>query len=328
MNIDTAITRCIKKAQNMRAVTTARSYGTALNAFKKYLIANDVDPKTCSVDDLDMDTFIFYQSWLSQQGYSKSTAGVYIYGVQYFLEWLVIDGHITPDYQQTLRYRDSINQIQRQKEKKLPRWPKQDDVDKMLQAARDRTGVDSPIYDRDIAVIEALASSGARVSELAGLSIKDIDTEDMSAIVMGKGKVQRRTYFNRSTIKALKEYWTVRGSCHPNDPIFARHDRKAGKKKIKFLGVRSIQNIVDSVCDTAGIDRGKFSPHYFRHGFGIRALRETGNLALVQDLMGHASPQATRIYAKIYPDDLRDAYRKIFDKDKNTDNPDNLRDVG
>ena len=64
------------------------------------------------------------------------------------------------------------------------------------------------------------------------------------------------------------------------------------------------------VMEIAGID--KFTPHYFRHAFAIRMLSETGNLALVQDLLGHADPAATRVYAKIYPEDLRDAHHKIF----------------
>ena len=63
----------------------------------------------------------------------------------------------------------------------------------------------------------------------------------------------------------------------------------------------------------AGIDKGKFTPHYFRHAFAINMLRETGNLALVQDLLGHANPQSTRVYAKIYPDELRDAHHKVYE---------------
>jgi site-specific recombinase XerD len=312
MKISAAIDRCLRRAKNIRAQTTARSYGTALRAFKEYIEAEGMDPED-DIDQLNMDTFIFYQSWLSVQGYSKQTIGVYIYGVRYFLEWLVIEGHILPNYQEMLRYNSSINEIQKKKEYILPRWPKSEDVERMLKAARDRNGIDSPVYERDIAIIESLASSGCRVSELAGLTIKDMDLEDKSAIVMGKGKRQRRAYFNGRTINALINYWKVRGNRSPNSPFFMRHDRAAVAKEDKTLSVRSIQNVVDNVAMIAGIERGNFSPHYFRHAFAIKALRETGNLALVQDLMGHQTPQATRIYAKIYPDDLRDAYRNIFD---------------
>jgi site-specific recombinase XerD len=312
MTIDNAIIRCVKQAKNKRAQTTARSYRTALNAFREYLESEQIDLDS-DVSNLTMDLFIFYQSWLADQGYSKQTIGVYIYGVRYFLEWLVIRGDMVPNYQETLRYSKSINDLQARKEYVLPRWPKSDDVDRMLKAARDRTGIDSPVYERDIAIIECLASSGCRVSELAGLLVKDLDLEDKSAIVMGKGKRQRRTYFNTRAIDALIDYWKARGNHTPNSPIFMRHDRAAAAREDKSLSVRSIQNVVDSVAMTAGIERGNFSPHYFRHAFAIKALRETGNLALVQDLMGHQTPQATRIYAKIYPDDLHKAYKDIFD---------------
>ena len=87
------------------------------------------------------------------------------------------------------------------------------------------------------------------------------------------------------------------------------HDTGIGKK-ISHLTTASIRDIVNEVKMASGIEN--FSPHYFRHAFAIKALRETGNLALVQDFLGHASPSATRVYAKIYPDDLAAAHQKIF----------------
>jgi site-specific recombinase XerD len=72
--------------------------------------------------------------------------------------------------------------------------------------------------------------------------------------------------------------------------------------------------VVDSIAKLAGIDPAHWSPHYFRHAFAIEALRKTGNLATVQDLLGHSSPHSTRIYAKIYDEDLEAAYRDVFDR--------------
>lgn len=91
--------------------------------------------------------------------------------------------------------------------------------------------------------------------------------------------------------------------------MFARHDKGAGKKRLPVT-TATVRNVVDQVSKIAGIDQ--FTPHYFRHAFAINALEQSGNLALVQDLLGHKSPQTTRMYAKIYDEDLRAAHHRIF----------------
>jgi len=167
----------------------------------------------------------------------------------------------------------------------------------------------SPRRERNIAVVEFLASTGCRNDEICKLKIKDITDDCTSAIVMGKGRKERRVFINQKTRDALRNYWLVRGYREGNHPVFARHDTGIGKK-ISHLTTASIRDIVNEVKMASGIEN--FSPHYFRHAFAIKALRETGNLALVQDFLGHASPSATRVYAKIYPDDLAAAHQKIF----------------
>jgi len=91
--------------------------------------------------------------------------------------------------------------------------------------------------------------------------------------------------------------------------LFCRHDKGAGVKA-KPITTTTIRDIVKVISNIAGVK--PFSPHYFRHAFAIRMLQETGNLALVQDLLGHDDPGSTRVYAKIYQDDLKKNYRKVF----------------
>lgn len=214
-------------------------------------------------------------------------------------------------YQETVRYQNAVKRSHRRHEDRLPRWPQRDDVDLMLKAVREHNEK-SPIKERNIALLEMLASSGCRISEVLNLDIKDIDLVNRSAVVTGKGSKDRRVFFSQAAIDALVAYWEIRKSSMPTDPAFARHDKGAGKKRMKRINTVTARNVVREIAMIAGIDPTKFSPHYFRHAFAIRVLAETDNLALVQDLLGHASPNSTRVYAKIYPEDMRAMHNKIF----------------
>jgi site-specific recombinase XerD len=308
MDIKKALQECMLDAEGSRAEHTARAYKYALRLFQEYLEENKVktsDP----ISSITLTHFIRYPGWLARQDYSKRTISLYVSGANFFLEWLVIQGILEPSYSETIRLKAATKSASSMREYPLPRWPKRGDVDKMLEAVH-QLNESSPRLERDIALIEVLACTGCRANEVAQLSVRDINLIERSAIVTGKGKKQRYVFFNKSAIEALKAYWVARGYSAKDDPVFARHDKGAGKKHLKIT-TRTIQKVVNDVLMLAGID--KFSPHYFRHGFAIKTLNETDNLAMVQDLLGHASPHSTRVYAKIYPEDLQRMHRKVFD---------------
>lgn len=216
-----------------------------------------------------------------------------------------------PDYSQSLRIEKSYRETLRKRETKMPRFPEKHDIDKMRTSVRD-TKQPSPRLERDIALIETLSSTGCRISELTKLNISDVDVVNKTAVVTGKGSKERRVYFGSEAITALQKYWRARGFESPSDPVFCRHDRGSGKKTAKRMTSTTARNIIKYVAMVAGVDPNKISPHYFRHDFAIKMLRSTQNLALVQDLMGHADPKATRVYAKIYPDELKAAHEKMY----------------
>jgi site-specific recombinase XerD len=97
-------------------------------------------------------------------------------------------------------------------------------------------------------------------------------------------------------------------------PVLARHDRRAGSK-ILPLSTRSVQNILMELASQAGIlERFHLTPHTLRHFFATEFLSETGDLALTQYALGHASPTTTRIYAQTKREDYRRAHRGVFDE--------------
>lgn len=309
MNIHKAITECLETAFAIRAYETAKTYKSGLDWFAK-MLAEDRDLQTADVTAVTMKDFTRFPVWLrKEKKFAKATVRVYLAGARNFMRWLTTNEYLLPDYAATVRYQDAVKEVGLMRESKLPRFPERDHVARMQEAVR-ILPYKSPRRERNLAMIEFMACTGCRVSEMTNLTISKFSPDYSSAIVTGKGKKERRVFLSEAARELLLDYWKVRGAALlPTTPAFSRHDKGAGKR-VSMLTTAAVRQMVEEVSNMAGIDN--FSPHYFRHAFAIRVLGETGNLALTQDLMGHKTPAATRNYAKIYPDELRKAHEKIF----------------
>ena len=304
MDIQAAITHCLDELS--LAPKTKVNYKQGLARFVDYLATHKISASD-PVEKITADHFIYFPPWMAK-GYTKASINCFQAAAQQLLKWLVIGNYIEPTYRDTVRLNLSMRRARSKHESKLPRFPKRDEVAKMVKAARESKET-SPRRERTIALIEFLASSGCRISEALQLLVKDIDTKNRTAVVVGKGNKERRVWFSTDAVVAIKSYWSIRKSAAPNDPVFARHDRRVGKS-LKRMTPQGAELNVKKIADAAEIEH--FTPHYFRHAFAIKALSETSNLALVQDMLGHSNPSSTRVYAKIYPEDLAAAHREIF----------------
>jgi integrase/recombinase XerD len=239
MDIQTAINGCL--ADLSLAPNTQRSYRNGLKNFLHYLAQEHISP-TDEITALSVDRFIGFMPWLDGR-YSKQTAGVYLSGARALMNYLMIQGVLSLSYQDANRFQMATKRSHSRHEEKLPRFPAKDDADRMLAAAR-IYHEDSPRKERNIALVELLASSGCRISEVIALNVQDIDIVNRTAIVMGKGSKERQIFFSASAAEALKAYWRVRRAWQPTDPIFARHDRGAGHKRVKRMTTTTARTIV------------------------------------------------------------------------------------
>lgn len=313
--ITESITHCIEYAQSIRSGHTARAYQMGLSHFSDYLRTLKIDPDQEPCNTVTMAHFAQFPAYLAGRGYSKKTVNVYLSGTQFYLYRLVSDYVIDPSYSESIRQKDSYRMARSKREFKLPRTPQRGAVEKIIAAARsmswsDNEGMNELLHHRNYALILFLASTGCRNNEVATLKIKSIDLEDHSAVVMGKCSKERRVFFSEDAAFALEEYWKIRGFRGVNNYAFSPHAKNT--KPTDKLTTKSVRTIVEAAADAAGLERGTFTPHYFRHAFAIKMLNKTGNLALVQDLMGHSDPAATRVYAKIYPEDLHKAHKEVY----------------
>lgn len=147
---------------------------------------------------------------------------------------------------------------------------------------------------RDIVILELLFSTGARVSEIAGLSKSNINLESGSITIRGKGDKERVIQIcNRETIDLLKHYYK----------LYKQSIEKAGNYfLINRLGHKlsdqSIRTIVKKLAGTAGINR-HITPHMFRHSFATLLLEKDVDIKYIQSLLGHSSIMTTQIYTHV-----------------------------
>jgi integrase/recombinase XerC len=159
---------------------------------------------------------------------------------------------------------------------------------------------------RDTAILETLYSSGARISELAGLDEGRLDLLSGMVTVLGKGKKTRLCPLGGPACRALRaaldqahDLWPAQRA-RRRDPVF--RNRNGGR-----LTTRSIERIFKRALRGAGLDPA-LSPHTLRHAFATHMLDAGADLRSVQELLGHASLSTTQIYTHVTVERLRKVY--------------------
>ena len=187
----------------------------------------------------------------------------------------------------------------------LPRVLTADEAAELCRHAGSVAEEDDPVGLRDHALVELLYATGARVSELVGLDVDDVDAERRTLRVHGKGGRDRVVPFGVPAGDAI-DRWAMSGR-----PRLAG----TGSGKALFLGVtgrrlgvRQARERVNRLSVAAGIDR--ISPHGLRHSAATHVLDGGGDLRSVQELLGHATLATTQIYTHVSVARLRAAYSR------------------
>ena len=283
---------------------TKRAYTTGLKVFIGYLKKNGI-AMASPIEALRPDLFIGYPAWLSM--YSKETLGVYLSGVRSFMNWLTINGYLEMTYSQNVRWHMAVKESGSKHGSRLQKFPKADDAERMIAAVKSMPGYRLEKL-RNIALVLFLASSGCRNEEATLLHVRDLNLDECSTSVIGKGDKERLVFFSKETAEAIRTYLDGR-QASPDEPLFIRHDKRISTT-IEAISTNAVRDVVKAVAEYAEVKQ--FTPHTFRHSFAIFMLEKTHNLAQVQDLLGHANPETTRLYATIPSAKLQASYREAM----------------
>ena len=189
----------------------------------------------------------------------------------------------------------------------IPKPLTEEQVSSLLDAV---TGIE-PLETRDRALLEMLYATGARISEVVGLSIGDINLDDKLVLLYGKGAKERLVPFGGVAQTAIEE-WFGRGG---RERLVPAQWQKRGDAEAVFLNSRggrltrqAAWLIVKKYGDRAGISE-QLSPHVLRHSCATHLLDHGADLRVVQEMLGHASISTTQIYTRVSQERLWDVYR-------------------
>ncbi len=179
--------------------------------------------------------------------------------------------------------------------KLLPPFIHPEEIEGILAQITYKVTPDPTHQVRDKAIISTFALSGVRMSELCGLTVRDIDLRADYLRAFGKGDKMRTIPINEELHQILDEYLASVG-LKPNDSLFG-------------LAPRTVKKMVRKYADLAGLPH--IHAHSLRHFYGSQLTKKRVPSRQIQELLGHADPATTAIYQQVAPEDLRLAAAKV-----------------
>lgn len=280
------------------AANTLNAYRRDLQRYVNFLLARGVTT-LADVSELDVADFIPAVRAGKDGGtpLSASSAARCTVAVRGWHKFALLDGQVAVDVAREVK--------PPAQPKRLPKAVSVGDMQKLLDAA---AVVDNHIGLRDRAILELLYGTGARISELIGLDVDDIDLSDpefATVRLLGKGNKERIVPVGSYALAALEAY-LVRGR-----PLLAAAGRGNAALFLNARGNRlsrqSAWSVISVAAERAGLGE-KISPHTLRHSFATHLLAGGADIRIVQELLGHASVTTTQVYTLVTAETLREVY--------------------
>ena len=289
-----AFTRHLEVERSL-SVHTIRAYIGDLDSLLTHLNA-------IGVTDISQLELIHLRSWLANQqvkGGARTTLSRRAVSVRLFTKWAVKNKYLAKDVAATLATPKG--------HRTLP---------EVLDIADAKTAMDSlatraseeetPISLRDVAMVELLYATGARVAELCGLDVSDIDYDRQTIRVLGKGNKERTIPLGNPAMKALNVWLkegrdSIKNSLSGNAVFLGARGKRIDQRTVRTVVYNALQAI-------EGIER--MGPHALRHSAATHLLEGGADLRTVQEILGHASLATTQIYTHVSTERLQKAFKQ------------------
>ncbi len=276
--------------ESVKYARSAKTYDTYNQAMKTFIsVTNDNAPLTT-------ETYIDFLK--SLRDYSPSTQATYKTAVLGLYSYFGENGGVV----NLFALRSATKRYIKKKGQRLPEFDR-DAIEKLVSYAKQLSGTLSNLRDR--AFVLTLADTGLRISEACALQRGDINWSEKRALVIGKGDKQAVVRFSSRAMDAIKDYLSVRAKLDGNTgrplsslPLFARHDKNAGKKVLKVSSNGMWYAIKERMRET-GIAPELIRIHDLRHYFVTMIYLATGDLKAAQERARHSDSKTTSLYAHL-----------------------------
>ncbi|MDD4953469.1 MAG: tyrosine recombinase XerC [Candidatus Omnitrophica bacterium] len=263
---------------------TILNYRLDLKSFQEFL-------GPIELEKIDYLTLRKYLAALREKSLASRSIARRLSALRSFFRFLARDGY--------LKVNPILSISSPKSEKHLPQFMTEEEVKKLIESAFAKN--DSDLRGlRDRAVLETFYSTGIRISELAALSLDDVDFIGGVVTVKGKGKKERMVPIGDTATMAIRKYLQKRKKESP--ALFLN-------RSARRITDRGIRNIVGKYIRLAGL-KSKVCPHTFRHSFATHLLNRGADLRTVQELLGHANLATTQIYTHLTTERLKSVYDK------------------
>lgn len=305
VEIDTRLDPAMKeylvhlRVERGRSPRTIDSYSRDLRRYASYLADHG-----SSSSNSDRSDVVGFHGELESSGLAPASVTRTIVSVRNFHRWMVLD---------ELRGDDpTIDVTTRRLPDPIPKALSEDEVIAIIDRLESRiiTSPTNPLAIRDLAMVELLYGTGARVSEITGTSFADLDMDSRLLRVMGKRSKERIVPIGRAAMDATAR-WLDEG----RPLLVPKKWRSRDDAEALFLGVRAtritrqaIWQMLKSTAVAAGVSPETMSPHVLRHSCATHMLDHGADIRTVQELLGHASISTTQRYTRVATDRLWSAY--------------------
>ena len=236
---------------------------------------------------------------LNEMNYTKKGIGRKIASLRSYFKFLELNEFISKNPMSTIKTPKIIL------EESLPKFLRISDMEKIFNKLKDRRLFNSRKSERYYLIVRLLYSTMARVSELCNIRIRDIDFERGYIRLRGKGNKERIVPVDQKTLEIFKEYLKNRIRYDSEEYLLVNTRNQKLKPRVVQADIKTIKE----KCGFA--DSKIITPHVFRHT-GATHLRRSGmDISELQDILGHSSPNTTRIYAKNDITKLKESYSQM-----------------
>ena len=284
-----------RAAEQGAALNTLAAYRRDLDDFAQWLAARGTD--YAGADRRSVQDYLIH---CDAQGLSPATRARRLSAIRQLYRFAHEEGWRADNPAVTLKGPGAAN--------RLPESLGRDEVDRLLEAARDK-GHSLPAQLRNRALVELLYATGMRVSELVSLPVAAVRGNPEMILVRGKGGKERLVPLSAPARAALTDWLEARDRSE-------EAARRAGAAPSKFLFPSRGKEghltrhhfwlLMKEIAVLAGVSPGAVTPHKLRHAFATHLLAGGADLRVIQTLLGHADIATTEIYTHVLDQHLKD----------------------